>query len=240
MLKKRQGIILNTIDYKENHKILYLLTEAGKESFLVMRAKRIKEGLANDTQVLTLIDFEVEEKGSLNKGKNIDVVNYFNDIKNNLKKFSVASYAIELIYRMVADNDVNFTVLYRLLLEFLQQLTKRDDLKFLLLEFRIKMLYFLGIQPQFRVCCHCGKSDGLVGISIAHGSMECVNHTSSDNIGITATKIINLLYFDKSFEIRVEDDEAISIVSDIIDSYYEKHQYYGLKSKVMLEKLGCY
>ena len=54
MLKKRQGIILNTIDYKENHKILYLLTEAGKESFLVMRAKRIKEGLANDTQVLTL------------------------------------------------------------------------------------------------------------------------------------------------------------------------------------------
>ena len=71
MLKKRQGIILNTIDYKENHKILYVLTEGGKESFLVMRAKRIKEGLANDTQVLTLIDFEVEEKGSLNKGKNI-------------------------------------------------------------------------------------------------------------------------------------------------------------------------
>ena len=240
MLKKRQGIILNTIDYKENHKILYVLTEAGKESFLVMRAKRIKEGLANDTQVLTLIDFEVEEKGSLNKGKNIDVVNYFNDIKNDLKKFSVASYAIELIYRMVADNDVNFAVLYRLLLEFLQQLTKRDDLKFLLLEFRIKMLYFLGIQPQFKMCCHCGNTTELVGLSISHGAMECVNHTSSDNIGITATKIINLLYHDKTLDIKLDDDMAVDTISKIIDSYYEKHGYYGLKSKVMLEKLGCY
>ena len=240
MLKKRQGIILNTIDYKENHKILYLLTKDGKDSFLVMRAKRIKEGLANDTQNLTLIDFEVEEKNTLSKAKNIDVVNYFNEIKNDLKKFAVASYALELIYRMVPDTDTHSEVLYRLLLEFLHQVSLRNDLKFLLLQFRIKMLYFLGIQPQFKMCCHCGKTVDLVGISIAHGAMECVNHTSSDNIGLTATKIINLLYFDKSFEIKLSEDEAIKIVSDIIDSYYEKHQYYGLKSKVMLEKLGCY
>ena len=75
MLKKRQGIILNSIDYKENHKILYVLTDSGKESFLVMRAKRIKEGLLNDTQSLTVIDFEIDEKNSLSKAKNIDVIN---------------------------------------------------------------------------------------------------------------------------------------------------------------------
>ena len=90
------------------------------------------------------------------------------------------------------------------------------------------------------MCCHCGNTNELAGLSISHGSMECVNHSSDDNIGMTATKIINLLYFDKSFEIKVEEDEAIDIVSKIIDSYYEKHQYYGLKSKIMLEKLGCY
>ena len=43
MIKKIRGIILNSIDYKENHKIAYILTEEGKESFLIPRAKRFKE-----------------------------------------------------------------------------------------------------------------------------------------------------------------------------------------------------
>ena len=105
MLKKRQGIILNSMDYKENHKILYLLTTEGKMSFLVMRAKRIKEGLLNDTQNLTMIEFEVDDKNSLAKAKNIEVLNYYNEIKNDLKKYTVASYALELIYRMVEANE---------------------------------------------------------------------------------------------------------------------------------------
>ena len=117
MLKKRQGIILNSIDYKENHKILYVLTTDGKESFLVMRAKRIKEGVLNDTQNLTLIEYELEEKGSLSKAKNIDVVNYFNEIKNDLKKFTVASYALELIYRMISETE-HPEILYRLFFRY--------------------------------------------------------------------------------------------------------------------------
>ena len=102
------------------------------------------------------------------------------------------------------------------------------------------MLYFLGIQPQFKMCCHCGNINELVGLSITNGAMECINHTSSDNIGITATKIINLLYNDKTLDIKIEDSSVVDELSMIIDTYYEKHQYYGLKSKVMLEKLGCY
>lgn len=239
MLVKKQGIILNSIDYKENHKILYVLTEEGKESFLVMRAKRIKEGLLSDTQSLTNISYEIDDKNSLNKAKHIDVINYYNEIKNDLKKYACASYALELIYRMVEEAQ-HFDVLYHLLCEFLNKLKDREDEKVLLLQFRIKMLYFLGIQPQFKVCCHCMDETNLVGLSISHGSMECINHTSTDNIGITATKIINLLYYDKSLDIKIEDNEVVDMLSDIIDSYYEKHQYYGLKSKILLQQLGCY
>lgn len=239
MVKKKQGIILNSIDYKENHKILYVLTSDGKESFLVMRAKRIKEGLLNDTQNLTMIEYEIDEKNSLAKAKNIEVLNYYNEIKNDLKKFTVASYALELIYRMVEVNE-HSDILYKLVCEFLNKLVERIDVRVLLLEFRIKMLYFLGIQPQFKMCCHCGKTTDLIGLSISSGAMECVNHESSDNIGITATKIINLLYNDKSLDITIDDENVLDMLSEIIDSYYEKHQYYGLKSKVMLEKLGCY
>ena len=207
MVKRKKGIILNSIDYKENHKIIYVLTDNGKESFLVMRAKRIKEGLLTDTQNLTNIEFEIDDKTSLPKAKNIEVIDHYKLIKNDLKKYTIASYALELIYRMVEDYE-HASVLYRLFNEFLNKLATRSDERVLLLQFRIKMLFFLGIQPQFRICCHCGKEADLVGLSISHGSMECVNHESSDNIGISATKIINLLYHDKTLSIEIEDDES--------------------------------
>ena len=237
-MERKMGIILNSIDYKENHKIIYLLTENGKESFMVSRAKRIKEGLLYDTQNLTLISFE-STLGSLPKTKNIEVINYYNEIKNDLYKMTCASYTLELIYRMVESSD-HYDVLYKLLLSFLDELTKRSDTKVLLLQFRIKMLYFLGIQPQFKMCCHCGNTTELVGLSVSHGGVECINHTSTDNIGITATKIIDLLYRDKTLNIKLDDESVVDLLSNIIDSYYEKHGFYGLKSKVMLEKLGCY
>ena len=239
MTVKKVGIILNQQDYKENHKIIYVLTVDGKESYLVMRAKRIKEGLLYDTENLTQISFEAEDKNTLSKAKGIESINYFQTIKNDLKKYSVASYALEVIYRMVLDNE-NPPILYRLLLEFLKQLEIREDYKMLLLQFRIKLLYFLGINPQFRVCHKCGSDTNLVGLSIANGAVECSLHPSNDNIGLDATKIINLMYHDKTLSMRIEDDGVLTLLSNIIDSYYEKHQYYGIKSKVMLEKLGCY
>ena len=85
MIKKVVGIILNSIDYKENHKISYILTDSGKISVLIPRAKRFKEGLIADTQSLNLVEFESDEK-PLSKAKNINVIDYYNEIKNELKK----------------------------------------------------------------------------------------------------------------------------------------------------------
>ena len=83
MIKKIKGIILNSIDYKENHKISYVLTCDGKTSVLIPRAKRYKEGLIADTQSLNLIEFEVMDDKSLPKAKNINVLDYYNEIKNS-------------------------------------------------------------------------------------------------------------------------------------------------------------
>lgn len=239
MTNKYQGIILNSMDYKENHKILYILTEDAKISVLVPRAKRFKEGLINETQNLTLVSFETTDNNNLAKAKGFEAIDYFNEIKNDLKKYSVASFALEVIYRMV-NPDINPNMLYKLFLEFLNQLKNRNDLKMILLQFRIKMLYFLGIQPNFKECIVCRSKDNLVGLSLKFGSMECVNHSSNDNIGMDATNIIKILYLDKTFSIKIDDEDAIDYISKIIDEYYELHQYYGIKAKRMLEELKCF
>ena len=61
-----------------------------------------------------------------------------------------------------------------------------------------------------------------------------------DNIGMDTTNIIKLLYLDKSLEIKIDDENVINYLSEVLDNYYELHQCYGLKSVKMLKELKCY
>lgn len=238
MVERVEGIILNTMDFKDQHKILYLLTNEKKTSLLVQRAKRFKEGLMNETQRLTRVSFSYKE-GNLDKATMIEALDYYSEIKENIKKMAVAEYVLEVIYRDIHD-DFNTDLLYKLVVSFLEELKVRDDIKVLLLEFRIKMLYFLGIQPNFKMCAHCGTTNDLVGLSLKLGSMECINHTSKDNIGIYSTNIIKLLYQDKTLKITIEDEDVINYISNQIDEYYSYHLTGEIKSISMLRKLGLY
>ena len=73
------------MDYQENHKIAYLLTENGKENLLIPRAKAIKKG-ANDTQNLTKISFYSKDK-NLAKASNLEVLDYYFEIRYLLNYF---------------------------------------------------------------------------------------------------------------------------------------------------------
>lgn len=238
MEKKVEGIILNSIDYKENHKILYLLTKEGHKSLLVYNAKKIKKGLLNETQNLTYLKTTCTDQ-TLPKVTSIEVVDYYNEIKGDLKKMSVSSYVLEVLYRFIHP-DINPGLLFEYIKAFFTKLKDKDDVKTLLLQFRIKMLYFLGFEPNFKTCIHCGSNKNLVGLSIYYGAMECVVHASKNNIGNTATNIIRLLYLDKSLEINISDDEAYSYISKLIDEYYENHFKDEIKAKKMLQQLNCY
>ena len=235
--ERREGIILHSMDYQENHKIVYLLTENGKESFLVPRGKGIKKG-SNDTQNLTKINFNAKEK-SLSKATNLEACDYYFEIKKDLNKMMVANYALELLHRFI-NPDADSERLYKMFSAFLETLEFRKDLKLLLLQFRIKMLYFLGIQPNFRTCVHCGKKENLRGLSLRYGGIECYECSSPDNINQTATEIIKHLYLDKSFSITLENIEVIDYLSEVIDEYFNIHFHENLKSIKMLKELKLY
>ena len=238
MEEKKEGIILNTIDYKENHKIIYLLTKEGKESLLINGAKNIKKGQSNETQVLTKVSY-IKKGNNLAKATLLESIDYYNEIKIDIKRMAVASYLIEVVYRFI-HNDTNFIMLYNLLDKFLEELKIANNLKLLLLEFRIKLLYFLGIEPNFKTCVHCGSKNNLVGLALRFGSMECIEHESKDNIGIYATNIIQLLYKDKTLKINLDDNNVVDYLSDLIDKYYSYHLNDKIKSEKMLVDLNLY
>ena len=231
-----EGLILGSIAYKENSKIIYLLTQEGKDSLLIRGAKKIAKAEVANAQILNLVSYEKRNKEGLNSPSLFEVSNYYNDIKNDPLKFTVASAIIELINNHISvfEDSKN---LYNLLIMFLDNLSSRDDCLLLYLQMKFKLLYFLGINPNFRHCIHCGTSSNLVGLSLHTGSIECVNHQSEDNIGMTATKILYLIYTDKKFEVRIEDQETIKYLFNLVQKYYEYHFEITLKSDIMLEKL---
>lgn len=233
----KNGLIINSISYQDKNKIIYILSEDCKDSLIVSNAKTINKSNVNISQNLTLITYEKYGKNSLAKAKTLEALDYYFEVKNDIKKMAVASYLLEIIYRFINETS-NIKLLYKMVISFLDNLKTRNDYSLLLLEFKIKMLYFLGINPSFNECIFCGRKDNLIGLSLKIGGMECFLHKSEDNIGSEATKIIQHLYLDKDFSLRIDDDNAIKIINDYVETYYENHFSEVLKSNDLLKKLG--
>ncbi len=228
---KKEGIILNLMDYQESHKILYILTNTGVESLLVRRAKRFNSGIMNYAQKLTKIHYIDNEK-KLSSTNEVSLIDNYSGIKEDLNKMILCEYITEVLYKITLDNT-NFQILYKMINALLNEIKIREDYSLLFIQFKIKMLYFYGILPSFKTC-NCG-SDEIVGISIDNGA-ECINHKTITNIGIDATKIIYLLYKDQ-FTITNIDNEVINILNDFIEKYYIKHFFMEFKSEETLKQL---
>lgn len=233
-MKKKEGIILNSIIYQENSKILYILSSDGIDSVLVRGAKKYKSGHINSTQVLTKVEYITTEK-KLPVAVDLTVLDNYLIIKNDLKKMTLAEFILEMLYRSTLDN-IDFGLLYKMIDYLLNEIINRTDLKLLLLQFQIKMLYFLGIMPNYRECIHCGTTNNLSGISIKHGSVECLIHESKDNIGVVKSKIIYHLYKD-IFKITDLDNIVVDEILHDIDDFYQYHYFITFKSKVMINKI---
>ena len=68
--------------------------------------------------------------------------------------------------------------------------------------------------------------------------MECIDHQSDDNIGSDATRIIELLYLDKDFSIKIEDLNVIKIIRSYIEAYFDIHFSEKIKADSLLKKLN--
>ncbi len=227
---KKQGIILNLMDYQESHKILYLLTNNGVESLLVRRAKRFNSGILNAAQKLTKVEYISNEK-SLSSTNELSVLDDYITIKEDFDKLIFCEYLCEVLYKITLDN-INFELLYKMINVLLEKVKQRNDLNLLFIQFKIKMLYFYGVLPNFKECYLCEKQ--IIGISIKNGG-ECSVHQSHDNIGLDTTKIIYLLYKDQ-FNINDINIEVIKHINDILEKYYNNHFFMEFKSEDLLKK----
>lgn len=148
---KSEGIILLRRNISEADRILVVYSKYfGKITTIAKGVRRPISRKRGSLEVFSQIRF------SAVKGKNMDImtevesVNNFDGIRNNLTRISVAYFFIETINKSTADSEENLG-LYDLLLDYLEKLQFRKDLKDLRSEFILELLIELGFWPKDKV-----------------------------------------------------------------------------------------
>ena len=237
---KIEGIIIKQMDYKENSKLIFILTKDGLVSLEAKGANSPKSKNGAYSKFLTRIN--VSFRGhTLTTGKVVD--NYTN-IKTDVKRFGVASIVLELCYSL-APHITNFDTFYTFVCNILDLINRCDNYDVYEKVFRIKSLYLLGIAPVLSKCVKCEKKQVLVGFSMDDGGMlcmDCVNDMKHLKTG-KYIELFRYLYFAKTDEINISeindkyDESVFKNLDDFLDDYYETYIGFISKSRKILNKI---
>ena len=169
-----KGLVLRKSDYRDNDAILSVLSNEGKVSILARGINKIKSKNAYGCQLFTYSRFYLlnEKRDSINSLKNVECVNSYRRIREDLVKQSMTFVMMEVLDKMDND-DLTFTL--DEVLEYLDCLIKYEDAYCVLSLFLASIANQCGLNPNVDECALCGSSKGISAFSIQDGGFICEN-----------------------------------------------------------------
>ena len=240
MLKEIKGIVISEQDYQESSKIIKIMTEEGIISLIAKGSRKLKSDLRNTTTKLTYGIFNMYYKeNTLSTLKEVDIINYFKNIKKDIIKVSYASYLIELatqVMKQNSDKDI-----YNLLISSLEKIDENFDPMVITNILELKYLDYLGVMPIIDECSLCGSKQSIATISGRSGGYVCNNCLTNEFIVDENTiKLIRMFcYVDISKISKLEiSDKVKREINNFLDDYYDKYTGLYLKTKTFLKDLN--
>lgn len=240
MITKVTGFILNTVDYKDTSLIINLYTiEYGLIGVMGRCVKSIKNRLRTSTQKFTYGYFYIYYKeGKLSTLKDVDIINPFIHLHENIFLIGYLSYLTELFHQVYKES--NEQTLFHIFINILLKMEEGLDPEVLVNIFELKCLSYLGVGIFLDGCIHCGATKDIVTISLDAGGLICRN--CYHNEPLLLIKTLNLLrYFNyidiksiKKITIKEENKKEINL---FLKDYYSKYTGMYLKSKEFINRL---
>ncbi|MBQ8681696.1 MAG: DNA repair protein RecO [Bacilli bacterium] len=241
MIKKIEGIIISTVDYKESSKIVNILTrDEGLIGVLAKGSKNPKSKIATTSNILTYGIFYLNYyKGSIPLLTEVDLKDSFKIIRKDILKMNYAVFLLELVTQ-VYRYDKTETV-YNLLINGLVKINEGYDEQIITNIIELKMLQYLGIKPVVDCCVNCQKKTDIVTISSYKGGYLCKDCVGNENIyQLKTMHLIRMFYYvDLAKITKIDINDTIKKeLSSFIDDYYERYSGLYLKSKHLLEEFA--
>lgn len=151
------GIVLKTMDFKENDSILTFLTpEAGKIAGVLHGGKSTRSGNSAKSELFVTnhLEFSIKTGAELVRIRKCELLVSHAQIRQNYSKFLHACYLSELLLICeipVVESEDYFNLLKRTI----SQLSEFDNCAEIKLNFEIQLLKLLGIIPSLKSCTVC-------------------------------------------------------------------------------------
>ncbi|MGL4990861.1 MAG: DNA repair protein RecO [Sarcina sp.] len=231
-LLKTRGIIIKTLDYKENDKLIWAYTENyGKISAIAKGAKKSKSDLFSITLPLCFGDYLLfKGKGMcrLSEGK---MINSFQGLLNNLEKLTYATYICELIDISTEDEEKNLELYKQFVTAVYLLETDALDYELLIRAFELKLFKATGYGLNFDFCVHCKKklqSSTYINLSYFGGvceECEKINGISISRPAFSALRFLNNATLDKVYRVNLNNnmkEELFKVTQSIISNNYSR------------------
>lgn len=158
-LVKVKGVVIKEITYKDNDKIITLLTDKlGKISCMAKGAKKTNSALLASCQLLVYSEFVLYKGTTFYHINSAEIINTFYDFRIDLDKYEMACEITKILNSLVYEN-IEAGGMLSLFLNTLYILAKKDlSFEYVKSVFKIKALAILGYAPSIVNCASCDCS----------------------------------------------------------------------------------
>jgi DNA repair protein RecO (recombination protein O) len=246
VLYKLEGIVIRSMDYGENNKIIGVYTRHnGKMSIMVRGAKKMNSRFTSVTQLFTHGVFDLYKTSSMGTLNQSDTLESHRKLRENLHMSAYSAYVVELIDRIVPEFDPN-EMMFEQLKASLEAIESNKDPAIVLHIMEMKMLAISGYLPQLDACVSCDAHEGEMAVSIPQGGVLCSSCYYKDHqlIRITASTLKMLQIFQRMdlrrlgmIEVKADTKRQLKMVMrGFMDHYIDIR----LKARGFLDQMDKY
>lgn len=238
MIKNVTGIVISEVPYKENSKILNILTREGIIGVISKGCKNLKSPLRIISEKLKYCEFIIYYKeDGLSTLKEGVILDNFDNIRRDLTKISYLSYLTELVAQVVKQaKDAN---IYELFISTVRKIDQGLNPMVMTNILEIKLLDYLGVPINLSSCAKCGSKKNIITIDADIGGYICTNCYTNEKM--YDEKVRNMLrkYYlvdiDSITELKIKD-YVIESINYFLNVYYDRYTGLYIHSKNFLNR----
>ncbi len=182
-MRTTTGIVLRAVDYKDNDRMLTLLTkDYGLMSARAVGGKKPSGKMFASAAMLACGDYEFYEKNGRFGVCGCAVRYRFFDLQNDYDAYAASCVICDAALKVAQEESAD-PKLFALVSQALYALDKGAEPKSALCYFLQRLLYIEGVYPALSHCAVCGENRA-VKFSAEHGGV-CAIHAAPQDIMLT-------------------------------------------------------
>jgi DNA repair protein RecO (recombination protein O) len=175
MLYREVGIVLRTMRLGEADRIVTMVTkDRGKVRAVAKGVRKTKSRFGSRLEPLMHVSLQCYEGRSLDTITQVETIDHFRAIREDLDRLSRASQLLEVIDAIVQEGEDD-PRLYQMLLGALRTLESSPS-PLVAPAFFWKLLAHVGFRPITDACATCDAADDLVAFDLNEGGVLCRDH----------------------------------------------------------------